>query len=85
MAADGAPIANDEATIEECASTIQPAMDLVQEEASQLADATVSGATVSGATATFENATITPDLARSVLESQTAVQINGEWYMSVEA
>lgn len=81
MAAEGRPIAGDQAAVERCASVMQGIMDLVKDEAAQLTDATVTGATVSGDRATFENATITPELGKSVLESQTAVQVDGSWYI----
>lgn len=81
MAAEGRPVAEDQAVAERCASVIQGIMDLVKDEAAQLADATVTGATVSGDRATFENATITPELGKTILESQTAVQVDGSWYI----
>lgn len=81
MAAEGTPVAGNQAAVERCTAIIQGIMDVVRDEAAQLADATVSGATVSGDRATFENATITPQLGKSILESQTAVQVDGKWYV----
>lgn len=82
MATETAPIATDQAALEQCAGAIQGLMDLIKEQASQLQNATVSGATVSGNTATFANATVTPGLAKQLLGERTAVRINDKWYIN---
>ena len=84
MAAQGVPVESSPAIVDKCASALQGTLDTVKEHAGQLSEATVTGATVSGDTATFENATITPELGKSVLGSQSAVQINGKWYIGAK-
>lgn len=82
MATDTTPVASDQAELERCAGAIQGLMDLIQDRASGLQNATVTGATVSGNTATFANATVTPEWANQLLGERTAVRINDKWYIN---
>ena len=86
MESEGEAIGPDPGKIDLCLVGVRDTIDLAKanRDVGQLAEATVTGATVSGDTATFENATITPDLAKSVMENRSARQIDGKWYMSFD-
>lgn len=82
VAADGKPVENHEEMLSQCQEVIRPILDQLGDTLSSLQGTTVEGATIDGDMATFENATVTPEQAKALIEGRTAVKIGDKWYIS---
>lgn len=82
MASGTTTLEGNEDGLKACEDALKPLLDQLGQAAPQLKEAKVTGATINGDNASFENATATPEMAASVIQSMKAVKIKDKWYMT---
>lgn len=82
MASQGRPLEKTAGAVDQCATTIQGMMDQMKDSLPEFKTGTVTGATINGDTASFENATVKPEMAKSMMTSFKAQKISGKWYIT---
>lgn len=85
MATKSRALEGNETGLKLCEQTLKGTLERLSQYATEMKGATVTGATINGDIATFENATVTPALAKDVLTNMSAAKVNGKWYITTTA